>query len=498
MQMTLFKRSCSALLAALMLVPLTGCGGETAGSTTTTAATTTEAPSAEDSKTPGIDSLTAEEIAAYAALAAQNAERANVLGSVIEEYYISGRGDNIQFAMYLNTNNFSTSNIASVWHITSALTMMSKLWAINAGGRGANYATLHAKTLTAMEYYKGTAYIANYDGNVEQTMYAVNRAGSPGTASLADVAAVYDDQMWIVRELVYCYKLTGVEDYMTQALALAQVCLDAWDVSDDGNGGEVGGIDWGPGYSSKHTCSNAPIIEPLVEIYEIFAAEGRENAQYYLDWAIKIYDWTNKHLRLSSGLYGDLVRPQGRELVGSGKGKHWESTGPLGSLDPTTYSYNTGAMISGAVALYRATGEETYLKEAKTSAKRAYSSFTINTKLNGEAYKQYVANPAGIYRSNTWFNLVLLEGFIDLFPYDTRCATYLATYQESLDYAYENHKTEEGLMPRDLYNGWNKTATVSNDDGRRPDLDKDIMDQASYAEMYAALSILYSQIAAAQ
>ncbi|MBQ8381636.1 MAG: hypothetical protein IJX47_00345 [Clostridia bacterium] len=496
--MTLFKRSCSALLAALMLVPLAGCGGESSGTANTTAATTTEDASAENSVTPGIDSLTDEEIAAYAALAAQNADRANVLGSVIEEYYISGRGDNIKFAMYLNTNNLSTSNTASVWHITSALTMMSKLWAIDAGGNGAQYATLHAKTLTAMEYYKGTAYIANYDGNVEQTMYAVNRAGSPGTASLADVAAVYDDQMWIVRELVYCYQLTGVEDYLTQALALTQVCLDAWDVSDDGAGGEVGGIDWGPGYSSKHTCSNAPIIEPLVEIYEILAAEGRENAQYYLDWAIKIYDWTNEHLRLSSGLYGDLVRPQGRELIGSGKNKHWVSTGPLGSLDSTTYSYNTGAMISGAVALYRATGEETYLKEAKTSAQKAYRTFTTTAKINGESYRQYSAYPSQIYRSNTWFNLVLLEGFIDLFPYDTKCASYLAAYQDSLDYAYENYKTEEGLMPRDLYNGWDKAATVSADDSRRPDLDKDIMDQASYAEMYAALSILYSKIAAAQ
>ncbi len=495
--MTLFKRSCSFLLAALTLFSFAGCNDSETQVTTTTA-TTTEVTNLEDSKEPGFDSLTADEISAYAALAARNAERANVLGSVIEDYYISGRGDNIKFAMYLNTNNLSTSNTASVWHITSALTMMSKLWAIDAGGQGAGYASLHAQTLSAMDYYKGTAYIANYNSNAEQTMYAVNRANSKGTASLADIAAVYDDQMWIVRELVYCYQLTGVEDYLTQALDLTQVCLDAWDTSDDGKGGEVGGIDWGPGYSSKHTCSNAPLIKPLVEIYEIFAAEGRENAQYYLDWAIKIYDWTNEHLRLTSNLYGDLVRPQGRELVGSGRSKHWVSTGPLGSLDSTTYSYNTGAMISGAAVLYRATGDTSYLKDAKDSAKKAFTTFTITTKINNENCRQYTAFPNQIYRSNTWFNLILLEGFIDLFPYDTRCATYLAAYQDSLDYAYENYKTEEGLMPRDLYNGWDKTATVSADDSRRPDLDKDIMDQASYAEMYAAMAILYSQIAARQ
>lgn len=498
MQMNLFKRTCSFLLAALMLVPFAGCDNSDT-TTTTTAPTTTDGINLEDSKVPGFDSLTDEEVAAYAALAAQNADRAHVLGSVIEEHYISGRGNNIQFAMYLNTNNLSTSNTASVWHITSALTMMSKLWAIDAGGQGASYATLHAKTLTAMEYYKGTAFIANYNNNIEQTMYAVNRAGSPGTASLAGVAAVYDDQMWIVRELVYCYQLTGEETYLTQALDLTQVCLDAWDTTEYANGKEVGGIDWGPGYDSKHTCSNAPLIKPLVEIYEIFTEEGRENAQYYLDWAIKIYDWTKDQLLLSSGLYGDLVRPpQGRTMEGSGKSKHWVSSGPLGSRDNNTYSYNSGAMISGAAVLYRATGDEAYLKDAKTCAKKAHSAFTITTKIDGESCRQLTAFPGQIYRSNTWFNLILLEGFIDLFPYDTRCASYLETYQKSLDYAYENYKSKDNLLPRDLYNGWDKTATVSATDSRRPDLDKDIMDQAAYAEMYAALSILYSQIAARQ
>lgn len=497
--MTLFKKSCSFLLAALMLFPLAGCGSTDQPPSTTTPPTTTEVPDLENSNEPGFDSLTADEVSAYAALATQNAERAHVLGSVIEKYYITGRGDNIKFAMYLNTNSKSTSNVASVWHITSALSMMSKLWTVNAGGKGADYASLHGKTLTAMEYYKGTAFIVNYSGNVEQTMYAVNRANSPGTASLADVAAVYDDQMWIVRELVYCYRLTGQEEYLTQALDLTQVCLDAWDTTVDKNGNEVGGIDWGPGYSSKHTCSNAPLIKPLVEIYEIFTAEGRENAQYYLDWAIKIYDWTKDQLLLSNGLYGDLVRPpQGRTLVGSGRSKHWESSGPLGSLDANTYSYNTGAMISGAATLYRATGEASYLKDAKSCAKKSHTAFTITTKIDSEKYRQFSAFPQQIYRSNTWFNLVLLEGYIDLFPYDTQCAKYLDTFQKSLDYAYENHKTAEGLMPRDLYKGWDKTATVSKDDGRRPDLDKDIMDQASYAEMYAALSILYSKIAARQ
>ena len=495
--MNLLKRSCSALLALLMLVPATGCSGETAVSTTTPAetTTTTQAPTQEEAIMPGFASLTDEERATYAALVSQNAERADVLGSVIEKYYITGRGDNIRFSMYLNTDRMTSKDTASVWHISAALSMMSKLWATNAGGKGEEYAKLHASTLSAMDYYKGTAQITNYNNSIKQTMYAVNRANVKNGASLADVAAVYDDQMWIIRELVFCYQLTGVEDYLTQALQLTQVCLDAWDTTIDENGNEVGGIDWGPGYSSKHTCSNAPIIEPLVEIYEIFTKEGRENAQYYLDFAIKIYEWTNKNLRMSSHLYADLVRPpKGRQLEGTGRGQHWVSSGPLGSLDTATYSYNTGAMISGAAALYRVTGESSYLKDAKNSANKAYKSFTVTAKVDGSSRKQYVAYPGQMYRSNTWFNLILLEGFIELFPYESKCADYIKAFQDSLDYAYEHHKTDKGLMPRDLYNGWDKTKTVSSTDSRCPDLDKDIMDQASYAEMYAALSLLYARI----
>ncbi len=489
--MNMIKRSCSILLAALMLTQVVACGGDKPSeSGATTTAATTEDPA--NSKTPGFAVLTEEEKASYATLATQNAERADVLASVIEEYYVTGRGSNIRFAMYLNTDRLNAHGTASVWHITSVLSMTSRLWALNAAGKGSHYADFHEKTLNEMQYYKGTANIINYSNTKEQTMYAVNRANAPGKASLDGVAAVYDDQMWIVRDLVYCYNLTGEQAFLDEALSLTQACLDAWDTTKAPNGKEIGGIDWGPGYATKHTCSNAPLIKPLVEIYEILHAKGDANAQYYLDFAAKIYEWTKDHLRLSGNLYGDLVGTSGRELAGSGKSRHWETLGTIGNPDPSTYSYNTGAMISGAVALYEATGETDYLKDAKQSAAKAYRSFTITEKIDGESLKQFKAHPDSIYRSNTWFNMVLLEGYIDLYPYDTKCKAYVESFQASLDYAYEHYKTKEGLMPRDLYNGWDKKATVSNSDSRCPDLDKDIMDQASYAEMYAALAELYA------
>ncbi len=491
--MNLFKRTCCLLMAALMLFPLAACSGDPAATTAaTTPAVTTEDPA--NSKTPGIANLTAEEIAAYTALASQNAERAAVLASAIEELYVTGRGDNVRFAMYVNTDTKAKEGTASVWHITSVLAMTSRLWALDATGKGAYYADFHANTLEEMQYYKGTANIINYSSTKEQTMYAVNRASQKGKASLDGVAAVYDDQMWIVRDLVYCYQLSGEQSFLDEALSLTQACLDAWDTTKAPNGKEIGGIDWGPGYGTKHTCSNAPLIKPLVEIYEILNAQGDPNAQYYLDFAIKIYEWTKEYLCLSNNLYGDLVGAGDRVLAGSGKKRHWETQGTIGNPDPSTYSYNTGAMISGAVALYEATGELDYVKDAKKSANRAYKSFTTVTKVNGESYRQYKAHPDSLYRSNTWFNMVLLEGFLDLFPYDTACANYVKTFQDSLDYAFEHYLDENNLLPRDLYAGWNKREPVSNTDSRCPDTQKDIMDQAAFAEMYAAMAEFYKTL----
>ncbi|MBO5778217.1 MAG: hypothetical protein J6R82_01480 [Clostridia bacterium] len=484
--MSTLKRTLSVLLAALMLTQIVACNNTgTPETSTTTAATTTEDPLKDTH--PGLAALTDEDKATYLALAAQNADRAHIIGSTIEKYYVDGRGNNLTFYMYLNTNTMKPHDTASVWHISSVLSMTSKLWSINAGGKGSSYASFYGKILDEMEYYKGTGFVTTYNKQIEQTMYAVNPSGTKGGASLAGVAAVYDDQMWIIRELIYAYQLTGDEAYMEQALALTQVCLDAWDTTVI-NGKELGGIDWGPGYDSKHTCSNAPLIQPLVELYEIFRDEGRENAEYYLEWAKKVYDFTKDNLMLTNGLYGDLVRPQGgRKEEGLGRNKHWVTQGPLGSLDSTTYSYNTGAMISGAACLYRATGEESYLKDAKKSAASAYRQFTVTKKIDGETLRQYQSNPKGMYASNTWFNLILLEGFIDLYPYDTKCKTYIDAFQTSLDYGFDNFRTEEGLMPRDLLSGWNQKQS--------PDSSKDIMDTASTAEMYAALAEFYTKIA---
>lgn len=471
----MMKKTITLLLAGLLLLQFTACDG--AGKDgETTAATTEEAALA----TPGVDALTDEDKAAYQTLIAQNAERAAVIGATLEEYYITAKGSNIVVAEKVNTNTMASVNVGSVWNYGAVMSMASRLSAINAAGQGEHYADLYKDLYEGMDYYKGTDYITDYTATRQQTLFAVNRAGAKGQADLSGIAAVYDDQMWIIREMVYAYQQTGTEDYLQLALSLTQACLDGWDTSTDATGKEYGGICWGPGYSTKHTCSNAPIIEPLVEIYEIFVAEGRENADYYLEWAKKVYSWTTR-LTASGGLYGDLLGSS-RELTGSGKRSHYETTSQDKNIDKTTYTYNTGAMISGAAALYRVTGEESYLRAAKRSAKAAHEQ--LGNSDYKEGYVMYPTNPL-----TNWFDLILLQGYIDLFPYDESCKEYIDCYQRSIDYAYDNYLTEEGFLPRNFLTGWSKNAH---------DTEKYVMDQASCAEVYATLAEFYASLTAAE
>ena len=136
---------------------------------------------------------------------------------------------------------------------------------------------------------------------------------------------MYDDQQWIIRELLRSYKITGNADYLAKAEYLTDYVLDGWDCTLNANGVENGGITWGPGYVSKHSCSNGPMVSPLVWLYEIYRGKADEityrkvdldghryevtekKADYYLNFAKKVYAWQKKHLLNADGVYCDLI-----------------------------------------------------------------------------------------------------------------------------------------------------------------------------------------------
>jgi len=440
----------------------------------TTAETTVQAPITTTASVTTLDTLSKQERDRLEALVESNTAKALLIGNATIDKYGSNRVPILGYMVsrFYNPYTGSTSESASVWHYTAYYAMVSRLIDITNGiDANATFNTLSDQVYKGLAYYSGTADVITYLGTYSTTFYGVNRSNTKGGANVAGDQAVYDDQMWIIREMVYRYKQTGDKQYLDEAIRLSNICIKGWDYSLDKNNQEYGGIPWGPAYATKHTCSNAPIIAPLVEIYECLKELGDNNASYYLDWAAKIYSYTKTHLRDDDMLYADLIGYQRIEQTGSNGMKKYVSTG-LAGFDAKQYTYNTGAMISGAAALYRATGQSTYLMDAKNSANAAYSRFCTK---KGQVL--YYPNDT----ETTWFNLVLLQGFLDFYECDPKVGDrYVQSFQTSLDYAYKTH-LKDGFLPRDFVGGWDQSSSY--------DTRKNVMDQASAAQTYAMLAM---------
>lgn len=430
-------------------------------------------------------------------LAARNLQRAVEMNEAIFSTMYDQRYHKLYFFFNAETGKRANDDVVSVWEFTAALEAVNSVLEGLTDMKESNpelYETYYSKNVKRLEslysdmnYYKGTFSLASYTGRNSWSPYGVHRANSTGAANVAGIENVYDDQMWIIRELIRAYHNTKVAKYLNRAEELTRYVLDGWDCTLKPNGEEYGGITWGPGYTSKHACSNSPIISPLVWLYEIYAngeladngqdyyelnAEGvrvavhKTKADYYLDFAKKIYAWQRKTLINSSrGVYYDGI---------------WASTGDItthtvdgveyrdhvnSNANPqgTYHTYNTGTMISGAADLYRVTKDEYYLEELETTATKAYTFFSPRTRVGNIFYFPMITkedrsvDPSK--NGNPWFNQVLFRGFVAGEPYYSNITTYLMSYQAVLDYGYDNHLLQ-GILPINLLTGWTDSEKV--------------------------------------
>jgi hypothetical protein len=372
---------------------------------------------------------------------------------------------------------------ASVWHYTSVVAMTNRLMSVTSDADKDYFAAYNTNLWKEMDWYKGARTITSYRSEQRRWMYAVNRSTVKDKADISGINAVYDDQMWIIRELISTYQITGDSSYLTTAEELTDTCLDGWDSSiNSATGEEYGGITWGPGYASKHTCSNAPLIAPLVELSEIYknsseTINSQKKSDYYLEWAEKIYDFSYTTFKNTNDLYGDLVGSEFNYNPTTGL----KETTSQGTLDISQYTYNTGTMIQGGAKLYAATKNKNYLTEAQNSAEAAYRIFGAIDEETG--LSQYPTT------STSWFNFELLLGFVNLAEVDdsqyaSANETYIKSFMDELDYAYD-HYYYNGMLPRNYLKGW--MYGIDFDD------EKSVMDCAASAEMYALLSSYYSK-----
>lgn len=159
----------------------------------------------------------------------------------------------------------------------------------------------------------------------------------------------FDDNVWVALALLHQHRLTGARDCLQLAERVFSFVRTGWVAS---GWSHPGGIRWADAKWSRgrHTCSSAPAAEVAAELFLLTG-----NADY-LDWAMRTYAWVWQTLRLESGLFADLITPEGH-------------------VDATIWSYNQGTMIGAGALLHEATGDAGYLAEAGEVAEASLGRF---------------------------------------------------------------------------------------------------------------------------
>lgn len=436
-----------------------------------------------------------------ATVAETNAQRAvTIINAAVENYF---DGQSMKMSRKFNpfTGNKS-SEIGSVWMYTSSIeavnAAMTAMKDLKDNGKpelyNANwesYKALLEKLIDNLDYYAGTFTLTSYTGTDSWTVYAVNRAEGKGAADVTGVLNVYDDQEWLVRELIEAYRVTGNSKYLEKAEYLTSYVLDGWDRTLDNDGNENGGITWGPGYATKHSCSNGPMVSPLVWLSDIYKGKSDvvaykiidadknrvemtdNKSAYYLEMAKKVYDWQKRKLyNAEQGVYWDMLGADGDIAYETIDGVRYRAnnrdTGATGNF----YSYNTGTMVSGAAALAAATGETAYLEDLKSLTASSFRHFAkLGTSLAG----YYSFELSGF---SPWFNGVLMRGYAEAYGQCADAADCLKAFQANLDYGYSNF-LEKDMLPVNLLAGWSRD---------RSKCDTEAMFTFCYAAEYAVLA----------
>ncbi len=445
------------------------------------------------------------------------AERADYLARGVDAHYATynANGD-VAVAGYYNALEGGTDGLANCYEYSSMIDMANYMVEISAGEDKTYYTKLLNGYVDGLKFFRGSGNQTSTHGTrYWEKLHGVQRKSEPDTGDVSGINLVYDDLMWIVRDFLHAYQNTGDRKYVTEAEYLTMNCLDGWDSTKGG----IGGITWGPGYGSKHSCSNAPIISALSQLAEIYkdsdatvTAEetvfteqtfgqdkvqwnnmvGMKKYDYYLYWAKQVYEFTYNYLRNDDNTFADALWMTETILkdqaAPGGSYKHFNDK--PNNIDRYKFTYNTGAMVSGAAWLYKLTGDEEYLMQARKMAEGAYRYFVKTVTVDGKEMQMYDC------RTTLYFNTVLMRGYMDLADAskaknaDENAAVqaevkkYAGVFKSGLDYAFENYMTGRSL-PHNLLQGW-LYATGS---GQTFDTHKDVKDGASAPILYAMIAV---------
>lgn len=365
-------------------------------------------------------------------VAKQNLERANTLAqNTFRNFYMQKSFIAVE-ELPRNGQN------ASIWDYMTLLSMTNRILALDPDNELIR--NQQASVIDGLPFYG-----AKRSDKYAETVYASRRTAAKWSS---EAELSYDDQIWLIREFLNLYERTKDASYLETAEKLTAFLIDkAWEENQ-------GGFYWTEGGTTRNTCSNAPMIEVFVSLWRITKKDD------YLAWAEKVYAWVRQYLLDNyDHLYYDFVGTTYNK-----DGVAIDTHAP----NKDKHAYNTGSMILAGVALYEATENKNYLRQATMSAMNAYRHFTETITVDDEKIIQYKIT------TNTWFNLILMEGFLALYPYENKVGTYLDAMQNAIDYAFENHM-KSGFLPKLYVTGWE-------------DSKKRLIDMTANAEIYALLA----------
>lgn len=220
----------------------------------------------------------------------------------------------------------------------------------------------------------------------------------------------YDDNGLVGIDYIDTYSITGDKTHLEKAKQIFSFIISGWDDRFEG------GVPWVEGKKDqKPACANGKALVLASKLYE---ATGDE---YYLENTRRIYHWMWKWLR----------DPQTDIIMNS-----WLTEGEgRAQFDP--YTYNTGTVIQGAVALYRFTGEQSYLDQAVQLCEGSSKFFFHHTD-DGIPFTYNIP----------WFDVVLFRGYQAVWEV-TDNRSYADILIKALDYAWDNARDPNGLICND-------------------------------------------------
>lgn len=216
----------------------------------------------------------------------------------------------------------------------------------------------------------------------------------------------YDDNAVTGLEFIRGYQTTGDRGLVDHAKAAFAAVQRGWD--NDPTHVCPGGEKWNETPGNNIRAANVTGLgdELATHLYLI------THQPTYLEWGIRLFEWNQRCLQASPGLY-------------------WNAIGYDGTVDTTFWTYNSGAMIGAATLLYEATGQRSYLRDAVSEAAGAMNYWTANDRL----YSQ----PA-VFNAYLFNNVLMLDS-------QTHSNAYLATIADYANRIYaQNRDSQTGLF----------------------------------------------------